>query len=207
MTQTRLKQQFEFIVEIDKLKQIWRQTHLTDGSRPENSAEHSWHIATMALILAEYAPAGVDLLRVIQMLTIHDLVEIDAGDTFCYDLKGNQDKAEREAIAAQRIFGLLPPEQGQQLRDLWAEFEAQQTPNALFAAALDRLQPFLQNLKNQGGTWKQHGITLEQVIQRVEPIQTGAPRLWEFVLESVQTCVEAGYIQQTRESHHSHNSR
>jgi putative hydrolase of HD superfamily len=190
----RLHQQINFVVEIDRLKGVLRQTRLMDGSRRENSAEHSWHLALMALTLADYAPAGVNLQRAIQQVLIHDLVEIDAGDTFCYDQAAHQDKAEREQQAAERIFGLLPAPQGHQLRQLWEEFEAQETPTACFAAALDRLQPLLHNWQTEGGTWRQHNIQRHQVMQRSAPIETGAPELWPFVLELIESCVQAGYL-------------
>jgi putative hydrolase of HD superfamily len=194
----RLQQQIQFIIEIDKLKGILRQTRLTDDSRQENSAEHSWHLALMAIILAEYAPPQVDLGRAITMVLLHDLVEIDAGDTFCYDVQGNQDKAVREKKAATRIFGLLPEDQGQSLREIWDEFEAVATPTARFAVALDRLQPLLQNQQNQGGTWQLHGITERQVMQRMEPVQEGTPQLWELVEQIVADCLKAGYLQNAR---------
>jgi putative hydrolases of HD superfamily len=192
----RLAQQIEFILEIDRLKQILRQTLLTDGSRRENSAEHSWHIALMAIVLSEYAPAGTDLFRAVKMLLIHDLVEIDAGDTFCFDVQGNQSKAEREQQAADRLFGLLPAEQGQELRQLWDEFEAQATVTAQFAAALDRIQPLLHNCQTQGGTWRIHRITRDRVMTRIQPIAIGAPDLWEFVQQTIETCVTKGYLEE-----------
>ncbi len=194
MQSTRLTQQVQFVLEIDRLKQILRQTLLTDGSRQENSAEHSWHIAIMAFVLAEYAPAGTDLLKAIKMLLIHDLVEIDAGDTFCYDVQGHLDKTERENQAAERIFGLLPPDQAKELHQLWQEFEAQQTATAKFAAALDRLQPVLHNQQTQGGTWRLHQITRDQVMTRIAPIETGAPQLWTFMQQVIEDCVAAGYL-------------
>lgn len=190
----RLTQQIQFIVELDKLKRVLRQTLLTDQSRRENSAEHSWHIAMMAMVLAEYASVPVDVLRVMKLLLVHDLVEIDAGDTFCYDIQGNQDKAEREQQAADRLFGLLPADQAQEVRSLWDEFEAQVTPEAQFAASLDRLQPMLNNQQTQGGTWQQYGITRDRVLQRAAPIQIGAPPLWEFVTQMIDDCVAAGYL-------------
>jgi putative hydrolase of HD superfamily len=194
----RLSQQIQFIIEIDKLKGILRQTRLTDDSRQENSAEHSWHLALMAIILAEYAPPQVDLGRAITMVLLHDLDEIDAGDTFCYDVQGNQDKPVREEKAATRIFGMLPEDQGQSLREIWDEFEAVATPTARFAVALDRLQPLLLNYQNQGGTWQLHGITEGQVMQRMEPLQEGTPQLWELVEQIVADCIEAGYLQNAR---------
>lgn len=191
----RLTQQIEFILEIDRLKTVLRQTLLTDGSRRENSAEHSWHIALMAIVLAEYAPAAADVLRAVKMLLIHDLVEIDAGDTFCYDVQGNQDKAEREIQAATRLFGLLPTEQGQELHQLWDEFEAQDSATAQFAAALDRIQPFLHNRQTQGGTWRIHHVTRAQVMKRMEPVVTGTPELWDFVQQAIEDCVKAGDLE------------
>jgi len=192
---SRLAQQIQFIVEIDKLKSVLRQTLLTDGSRQENSAEHSWHLAIMAIVLAEYASSSdVDVLHVIKMLLVHDLVEIDAGDTFCYDMQGYQTKAVREAQAATRLFGLLPEEQGAELRAIWEEFETKETAAARFAAALDRLQPLLHNQQTRGGTWQIHGITHYQVLRRVYPIKAGAPALWPFVQQVLEECIAAGYL-------------
>lgn len=190
----RLAQQIQFVIEIDKLKRVLRQTLLTDQSRRENSAEHSWHIALMAVLLAEYAPEPVDVLHVIKMLLVHDLVEIDAGDTFCYDVQHNASKSDREQQAAERIFGMLPPDQAKELRTLWDEFEAQETPAAMFAASLDRLQPMLNNHQTQGGTWQMHGITRDLVLKRAAPIQTGAPELWVFIQQMIDECVAAGFL-------------
>jgi len=192
----RLNQQIQFILEIDRLKHILRQTLLIDGSRRENSAEHSWHLAIMAITLSEYAPPGVDIIRAIKMLLIHDLVEIDAGDTFCYDVQANHNKAEKELQAASRIFGLLPKDQGKELRLLWDEFETGETLTAKFAAALDRIQPLLHNQQTQGGTWRIHGIRRDQVMKRVAPVEIGAPELWPFVLQLIDDCVAAGYLQE-----------
>ncbi|HEX8673323.1 MAG TPA: HD domain-containing protein, partial [Longimicrobium sp.] len=154
MTEDRLSRQLAFIVEVDRLKGVLRQTSLIDRSRRENSAEHSWHLAMAALALAEHAPADTDLLRAIRMVLVHDIVEIDAGDTFCYDDGAHLDKEARETLAAERIFGLLPPDQADEMRALWDEFEAGETPDARFAVALDRLQPLLVNFNSDGGTWK-----------------------------------------------------
>ncbi|MBE9139785.1 HD domain-containing protein [Nodosilinea sp. LEGE 07088] len=194
MTHQRLQQQIAFVVEIDRLKQVLRQTQLMDASRRENSAEHSWHLAMMALVLAEYAPRGVDLQQAMQQVLIHDLVEIDAGDTFCYDAAGHDDKAERERQAADRIFGLLPAPEGLRLRQLWDEFEAQTTPTARFAASLDRIQPLLHNWQTGGGTWKQHGISRAQVMTRMAPVEQGAPELWPLVLDIIDASITAGYL-------------
>ncbi|BAY97776.1 HD superfamily hydrolase [Tolypothrix tenuis PCC 7101] len=194
MQTDRLTQQIQFIIEIDRLKQILRQTLLIDGSRQENSAEHSWHLAIMAMTLAEYAPDGVDIFQAIKMLLIHDLVEIDAGDTFCYDVQANSSKAEKELQAASRLFGILPSDIGSELRLLWDEFEAGETPTAKFAAALDRIQPLLHNQQTKGGTWRIHGIRRDQVMKRVAPVETGAPELWPFVLQLIEDSVSAGYL-------------
>lgn len=195
MENNRLAQQIQFIIEIDKLKGILRQTLLTDESRRENSAEHSWHLAMMAILLAEYAPSSdINMLRVIKMLLIHDLVEIDAGDTFCYDVQANQNKAVREVQAATRLFGMLPEDQGTQLQELWQEFEEKQTIEAQFAAALDRLQPLLHNQQTRGGTWRIHGITRAQVLQRMYPVKDGAPALWQLVEKVIDDAVAAGYL-------------
>jgi putative hydrolase of HD superfamily len=190
----RLNQQIQFILEIDKLKHILRQTLLTDGSRQENSAEHSWHLAMMAIALAEYAATPINLLRVIQMVLIHDLVEIDAGDTFCYDTQGNQDKAIREQQAADRLFGLLPTEQQSVFRNFWEEFEAGETADAQFARALDCLQPFLHNVQTQGGTWRLHNICQGQVRQRMQAVKLGAPDLWDMVERMIEQAIADGYI-------------
>ena len=194
MINLQLAQQIQFIVEIDKLKNILRQNLITDASRRENSAEHSWHLAMMAIVLKDYAPPEVDLLQVMKMLLVHDLVEIDAGDTFCYDTQGNQDKEDRELQAADRLFGLLPPEQGIELRAAWAEFEAQETASAQFATALDRLQPFLQNQQTQGGTWRIHQISPQQIFQRMAPIKTFTPELWGLIESGIEEAIAAGYL-------------
>jgi putative hydrolases of HD superfamily len=194
MTSDRLHQQVQFMLEIDPLKQVLRQTLLRDGSRRENTAEHSWHIALMVFIFAEYAPPGTDLHQAVKMLLLHDLVEIDAGDTPCYDVQGNIGKAEREQQAADRLFGLLPVDQAEEFRGLWDEFEAQTTPTARFAAALDRLQPLLLNQQNKGENWQRFQVTRREVEHRVAPIQIGAPALWPFVQTLLDDCVAAGYL-------------
>ena len=192
---SRLAKQVEFIVEIDKLKQVVRRTWLTDKSRQENDAEHSWHLGVMAILLLEHAQQPrLDLLRVLKMVLIHDLVEIDAGDTFAYDDAGALDKAERESAAADRVFGLLPADQAAELRTLWEEFEARQTPEAKYAAALDRFQPMLHNYRTQGKAWQEHGITADQVIARNQHIAEGSPALWEYAREFVADAVAKGYL-------------
>lgn len=190
----RLAQQLRFVTELDRLKLVLRQTLLLDASRRENSAEHSWHLALMALVLSEYAPAGTDLTRVLKMLLVHDVIEIEAGDTFCYDTEANLDKAAREQLAAARTFGLLPDDLSLELRELWDEFEAGETVEARFANALDRLQPLLHNFRTQGGTWREHSITRAQVLARMAPIEHGAPSLWPFVLGIINEACNAGFI-------------
>jgi putative hydrolase of HD superfamily len=191
----RLDQQLSFIFEIDKLKSVIRQTLLIDMSRRENTAEHSWHLAMMATLLTEYAKEPVDVLHVIKMLLVHDIVEVDAGDTFAYDTAGYVDKDEREQKAAERIFGLLPSEQGQELRALWEEFEARQTPESKYANALDRLQPLLHNSRTQGGTWRIHKVTKDKVIKRMEPIKNGMPEIYTIVESIIEEACAAGWIQ------------
>jgi len=186
-----LMRQLAFVVEVDRLKEVLRQTPIASGARRENSAEHSWHLALMASVLASYAAEPVDLLRVLPMLLIHDVVEIDAGDTFAFDEGGNATKQAREERAADRIFGLLPPEQAASFRALWDEFEGMATAESRFANALDRLQPLLLNAENGGGSWRAHGIRRDQVLQRMDPIRTAMPELWPGVMAIVDwACAE-----------------
>ena len=193
---SRLDQQLSFVVELDKLKTVQRQSPLTDRSRRENSAEHSWHLAVMAAVLAEYAGGPIDIPKTVRMLLVHDVVEIDAGDTFAFDAAANLDKPARERRAAERIFGLLPPEQAHDFRALWEEFEAVATPEAQFANALDRLGPFLQNSSTEGGTWRTHHVTRAQVMQRMEPIRLYLPVLWPRVLEFINYACTRGWVGQ-----------
>ena len=185
MTQ-RLDQQFAFLNEADRLKSVLRATTLCDGSRRENSGEHSWHLALYALVLADQAGPGVDISRVIKMLLIHDLVEIDVGDVPIHSANGTAHSSTSvqlaESRAADRIFGLLPADLGPPLRALWDEFEAALTPDALFAKSLDRVQPVMANLQSGGGTWIEYNVTAEQLDARVgEKIAKGAPALWDWV--------------------------
>lgn len=187
----RLDQQFAFLNEADRLKSVLRATTLVDGSRPENSGEHSWHLALYALVLADQAAPGVDINRVIRMLLIHDLVEIDVGDVPIHSANGlahgSADTQAAEAQAADRIFGLLPKDLGNDLRAMWDEFEAAQTPDAVFAKSLDRVQPVMANLMSGGGTWKTYNVTAEQLETRVgSKIARGAPRLWDWVREKTR---------------------
>ncbi len=192
MDDYRLHQQIKFIVEIDKLKQVLRQTYLLQDRRRENSAEHSWQLAMMAMLLCEYCREPVDLLRVIRMVLVHDIVEIDAGDTYCY---GDQaEKAEREEDAAQRLFGLLPHDQAEEIAALWREFEARQTMEARFAAALDRLMPLLLNYHTEGQSWLEHGVTRGQVVERNQHIEAASPRLWAYARALIDDAVMKGYL-------------
>ena len=181
----RIEQQLAFLVEADKLKNILRRTLLTDASRRENTAEHSWHLALTAMVLEEYSAAPVDMAKVLRMLIVHDVVEIDAGDTFAFDAAGNETKEERERCAAGRIFGLLPEELSTQLRSLWEEFDRSATPEAHFANAVDRIQPFLQNKETRGGTWRIHKLSRHQVLARMDPIRTAMPQLWPMVSATI----------------------
>ncbi len=191
----RLESQIRFIVEIDRLKSVFRQTRLMNGERRENDAEHSWHLAVMAVLLSEYAAEkDIDILRVTKMVLIHDIVEIDAGDTFVYDRTEAQNRSEEERRAADRIFNILPHDQAKEMRELWEEFEARETPEARFAAALDRLQPMLHNYETRGGAWQEHGITSDMVIRRNKHIAEGAPALWEYAEKMVRDAVEKGYL-------------
>ena len=191
----RLAQQLAFIVEIDRLKGIIRRAPLIDGSRRQNSAEHSWHLALMAMVLAEHIDEPVDVGRTIRLVLVHDIIEIDAGDTFAYDLTGYVDKAEREERAAGRIFGLLPGDQAAEFRALWDEFEAHQTAEARFANALDRLMPLLHNYLNEGGVWRENGIGADRVRQRMAPVGEVSAELGDLVEAFVMAAVERGYIE------------
>ena len=186
--------QIRFILEIDKLKSIRRRTYLINGERRENSAEHSWHITVMAMILAEHANEKIDVLRVMKMLIIHDIVEIDAGDTLVYDTVGRQSKKEREREAADRIFELLPEDQAGEMRELWDEYEARTTPEAKFAAALDRLMPLLHNYHTEGRAWKENNITSEQVYAHNAHIEDGSKILWRFAVSIINDAVLRGYL-------------
>ena len=192
----KLQQQMIFIAEVDKLKNIFRRTILTDSSRRENDAEHSWHLALMAIVLEEYAAEPVNLGRVLAMVTVHDLIEIYAGDTFAFDAAANQDKAQREQAAAEKLFGMLDQEQGHKFRQLWEEFDAMNTADARFAASLDRIQPFMHNVLTEGHTWKLGSVTKEQVYRRMAPVKTGTPALWPWLESQVASAIEKGWIKE-----------
>ncbi|HHW54387.1 MAG: HD domain-containing protein [bacterium] len=195
MVMERLAKQLDFIVEVDKLKKVYRQNVVIGTQRQENDAEHSWHLALMALLLSEYArDKDLDLFRVVKMVLIHDLVEIDAGDTFCYDEAAHEDKEERELAAAERIFNLLPEDQAQEMWELWREFEEGKTPEARFANSLDRFQPLLLNHHTRAHTWTKPGVTREKVLQRNGLIAENAPALWEYAQKVIDQAWEEGYL-------------
>ncbi|MBC8014741.1 MAG: HD domain-containing protein [Sporomusaceae bacterium] len=191
----RLKSQIDFIIEADKLKQIYRQNILLDKSRQETDAEHSWHLALMAILLCEHvSPEKIDVLRVIKMVIIHDIVEIDAGDTYCFDAQGTLDQNCREQSAAKRLFGMLPADQAHEMQQLWEEFEEQVTPEARFAGALDRLQPLLLHCNTEGESWKNHGITSQKVIERNKRTKEISENLGSLVDELIHGAIAKGYL-------------
>ena len=188
----------QFILEVDKLKEVFRQTQCSQSGRRENDAEHSWHLCLAVIVLAECAnEPRIDVLRVLKMVIIHDLVEIDAGDTFAYDTARMAGQHEREAIAADRIFGLLPRDQAKEFRALWDEFEERRTPEAKFAAAVDRFQPCLLNCSSKGAAWKRHGVTEDRVIARNAPIGDGSRALWKETLAMIRRTADAGDLART----------
>ena len=193
----RLKKQMEFIIEVDKLKNIIRQTNLTNGERKENDAEHSWHLALMAVFLSEYAKEPVDVLQVINMVLIHDLVEIDAGDTYLYDEAGNGTKAAREQKAAERIFNILPGDQAEELFQLWQEFEDRKTPESKFANTLDRIQPVLLNDATEGRAWREHDVCIDQIMSKNEYTSQGSDVLWAYIQEVFEKNIENGNIKRS----------
>ena len=190
----RLQRQIDFILEVDKAKGILRSTHVSVADRRENDGEHAWHVALIALVLAEYAPPGIDLLRVIAMLLLHDIVEIDAGDVNVYDAEARVGQLARERRAADRIYGLLPSEQGLEFRELWEDFEARESPEARFAASIDRLQPLLLNYHTQGATWRDREVTRAQVLAVNAHIADGSQELWELARAVIDDAAEHGYL-------------
>lgn len=190
----RLKKQLEFLLEIDRQKEIIRQTYLADGSRKETDAEHAWHLAIMCMILAEYANDTIDVAKTMMMVLTHDLVEIDAGDTYAYDTEGNETKQERELKAADRIYGLLPEDQKTYLRSLWDEFEAMETLEAKFANTLDKIQPVLLTNQAKGKSWREHGVKKSQIMSRNARTNEGSAYLWDYIKEIIEKNVEAGFI-------------
>ncbi len=194
MTPEKLLRQIDFIKEIDKLKYIQRKTKLFNSDRYENDAEHSWHLALMAMILFEHADESVDILKVIKMVLIHDIVEIDAGDTFIYDTQKAHSNTEEERLAANRIFGLLPGSQAEELIAIWEEFEAGETQDAKFARAMDRFEPLLQNSSNNGGTWNEPGVNYDKVYAKKSVIKAGSNVLWEYAEGLIDDGVKKGIL-------------
>ena len=189
-----LLKQIEFIKEIDKIKYIQRRTCLLNSDRPENDAEHSWHLALMAIALSEHANKPVDILKVIKMVLIHDIVEIDSGDVFVYDKSKSHKNTEEEFAAAKRIFGLLPENQAKELIDLWKEFEDGETDDAKFAKSLDKLEPLLQNFSNNGGTWDKYNVTYNEVYTQKKSINKGSDTLWEYAENLLNESVAKGIL-------------
>lgn len=194
MDMERLHKQLEFVMEMDKLKYITRQSYVADGSRHEDDAEHSWHLALMAMLLSEYANEKVDVLHVIKMVLIHDAVEIDAGDTYAYDDAGNATKREREEKAADRIFNILPEDQAKEMRDIWEEFEAGETAEAKFANSLDRIQPIMLNDITGGRAWREHNVAATQVIKRNSNSHLGSEALWSHAASLIEKNKELGNL-------------
>ena len=191
----RMSRQLEFLMEIDKVKNIFRQTWLADGNRKENDAEHSWHLAVAAFLLKEYAAQEADVLKVILMVLIHDLVEIDAGDTYAYDAKGAETKRAREEAAAERIFGILPEDQGLYFRELWEEFERYESADAKYAHLLDNFQPLLLNHESGGLSWREHGVKKSQIYKRNEKIEETSPQVWEKMKEIIDQHIQLGDVE------------
>ena len=194
MDTANLLNQIAFIKEIDKVKYIQRKTKLFNSDRNENDAEHSWHLALMAIVLAEHSDEPVDILKVVKMVLIHDIVEIDAGDTFIYDSQKNHSNTDEERLAANRIFGLLPKQQADELIAIWEEFEAGETKEAKFAKAMDRLEPLLQNTSNKGGTWKEFDVSYKKVYEKKSVIKEGSTTLWNYAEGLINESVEKGIL-------------
>jgi putative hydrolase of HD superfamily len=194
MHNENLSKQLEFIKEIDELKYIQRKTKIFNSNRHENDAEHSWHLAMMVMVMAEHANAPIDMLKVIKMVLIHDIVEIDSGDVFFYDTTKNHSNTDEELLAANRIFGLLPEEQAQQLIEIWKEFKAGETDDAKFAKSMDRLAPMMQNHSNNGGTWKEFNVPYQKVHNLKNYIQKGSITMWRYAESILNESLEKGYI-------------
>lgn len=194
MANDRLARQIAFLIECDRLKEVFRRTLNSQSRRHENDAEHSWALCLFVITLAEHSNTPIDVLRVLKMVILHDLVEIDVGDTFAYDPVGRMDQHAREARAADRIFGLLPDDQAQEFRALWDEFEAQETPEAKFAMTVDRLQPMLLNCLTEGAAWQRHGVTRQQVVTRNAAIGSGSTALWVHISALVDEAVRLGHL-------------
>lgn len=194
MLSERLLKQIDFIKEIDKIKYIQRKTKLFNSDRNENDAEHSWHLAVMAIVLAEHSDAEIDILKVVKMVLIHDIVEIDAGDTFIYDTKKSHSNTDEERLAANRIFGLLPTEQAKEFIEVWEEFEAGESNEAKFAKAMDRLEPLLQNTSNNGGTWNEFEVNYAKVYEKKSVIKEGSNSIWNYAENLIDESVDRGIL-------------
>jgi putative hydrolase of HD superfamily len=194
MQPDQLVKQIEFLKEIDKLKYIQRRTKLFNSDRNENDAEHSWHLAMMAIILAQHSNTEIDVLKVLKMLLIHDIVEIDAGDTFIYDTQKSHTNTDEERLAAERIFGILPAEQAAEYIAIWNEFEESQTDEAKFARSMDRLEPLLQNASNNGGTWQEFDVDFATVYEKKQVIKNGSTAIWEYAEQVLNDSVERGIL-------------
>ena len=198
MQPNNLSKQVSFIKEIDKIKYIQRKTKLFNSNRPENDAEHSWHLAMMIIVLAEHSDTPIDLLKVIKMVLIHDIVEIDAGDTFIYDTQNSHTNTDNERMAAKRIFGLLPKEQADELIAIWEEFETGETNEAKFAKSMDRFEPLLQNTSNNGGSWKEFDVDYEKVYEKKKVIKAGSSSLWNYAENLIDESVDKGILKKTK---------
>jgi putative hydrolases of HD superfamily len=198
MQPNNLSKQVSFIKEIDKIKYIQRKTKLFNSNRPENDAEHSWHLAMMTIVLAEHSDTPIDLLKVIKMVLIHDIVEIDAGDTFIYDTQKSHTNTDNERMAAKRIFGLLPKEQADELIAIWEEFETGETNEAKFAKSMDRFEPLLQNTSNNGGSWKEFDVDYEKVYEKKKVIKAGSSSLWNYAENLIDESVDKGILKKTK---------
>ena len=194
MPPTNLSKQIDFIKEIDKIKYIQRKTKLFNSDRHENDAEHSWHLAMMALVLAEHSDEPIDILKVLKMVLIHDIVEIDAGDTFIYDTQKNHTNTEQELAAAHRIFGLLPEDQAEEFIEIWKEFEDGVTDEAKFAKSMDRFEPLLQNASNNGGTWTEFNVDYQKVYDKKKVIKDGSSAIWNYAENLLNESVEKGVL-------------
>ncbi len=194
MQTDNLLKQISFIKEIDKLKYIQRKTKLFNSDRPENDAEHSWHLAMMTIVLAEHSDKPIDVLKVLKMVLIHDIVEIDAGDTFIYDSTKNHTNTEEELIAARRIFGLLPTEQAEEFIAIWKEFEESMTDEAKFAKSMDRFEPLLQNASNNGGTWAEFNVPYQKVYDKKKAIKNGSTSIWDYAENLINESVDRGIL-------------
>jgi len=198
MQPNNLSKQVSFIKEIDKIKYIQRKTKLFNSNRPENDAEHSWHLAMMIIVLAEHSDTPIDVLKVIKMVLIHDIVEIDAGDTFIYDTQNSHTNTDNERMAAKRIFGLLPKEQADELIAIWEEFETGETNEAKFAKSMDRFEPLLQNTSNNGGSWKEFDVDYEKVYEKKKVIKAGSSSLWNYAENLIDESVDKGILKKTK---------